>query len=430
VKGFRSFWKMLRNNLGLKLISVLIAVVIWYVVIDVNDPVETTTYNVRITVVNDSYIANGKQSYRIDDAYKTVTVYVKGNRSELKDISNDDITVNADLTQIVSLDSDPVMVPLSATIPGVSATNITLSRTAIPITIEQIASKEFAVTVDTGDSMPGKDYEAGSVTPDPEQIVVNGPESIINVIDSVIARIDVTGMTQDGTREATLVLIDKNGDEISQETIEDDLTFDGGVPDVTVTVDLWKKLSGVGLNVNYSGTPEEGYHVEEINTTPETISVVGDEAVITNLINNGSEISIPAEMISVEGATQNVTAEVQLADVLPSNLRVAKNAPETVTVTIAVLSDDSKDLEVDVDDIVIENLASDLTVSYDQSNVTVVVTGSGTAFESLSGSDVDASIDLNGLTAGNYTVPLSLKLPNGVTSEKVEITVHLKEKAK
>lgn len=92
------FLNKLKENLGLKLLSILIAVVIWYVVVDINDPVETQSYSVKITVENDSYISNGKQVYHIDDSYKTVTVYLKGNRSVLKEVSAEDITVTADLT--------------------------------------------------------------------------------------------------------------------------------------------------------------------------------------------------------------------------------------------------------------------------------------------------------------------------------------------
>ena len=96
------------------------------------------------------------------------------------------------------------------------------------------------------------------MTPDPEQISINGPESIINKIDSVVAQIDVTGMTQDGTKSAKLVLYDQDSREISEETIEDDLSFDGGVPSVTVYVDLWKKQTGVKVKGQLCGKSRRG----------------------------------------------------------------------------------------------------------------------------------------------------------------------------
>ena len=113
-----------RNNIGLKLISILVAIVIWYMVVDINDPVETATYTVKVTVENEAYIANGKQIYHIDDANKTVGVTLKANRSTLKNIKEDNITVTADLTQIVDMDRDPVMVPLTAACKSIPASKI------------------------------------------------------------------------------------------------------------------------------------------------------------------------------------------------------------------------------------------------------------------------------------------------------------------
>ncbi|MGN0362001.1 MAG: YbbR-like domain-containing protein [Bilifractor sp.] len=426
----RRILNSLRSNIGYKLLALLIAIVIWYAVVDTNDPVETASYSVHVTVTNESYISNGKQIYMIEDQYKTVTVYVKGNRSVLKNITADDITVTADLTQIVDLNRDPVMVPLTVSVPGISNTDVTLSRTTIPITIEDVASKEFAVSVDVGSSVPGSSYEVGTTTPNPEKIVINGPESIINEIDTVVAKIDVTGMTQDGNRKAELEIMDKSGEALSQETIQDDLVFDGGVPDVSVYVDLWKKQSGVALKVEYSGEPAEGYNVSGVSTTPETVTVVGTDEALQNLADDGNVITIPEGYVSVSDASSDVTAEVELSDVLPDGLRLSSSTAGTVTVTVTILSDETKEFSIDVDDIATNNLASNLTVSYDQTSLQVRLNGAGSVIDKLKTSDIKAYIDLKGKGTGDYTVDVSFSLPTGVTlDDAVQIPIHLKEKA-
>ncbi len=417
-----------RNNLLLKIISVVIAIVIWYVVVDANDPVIESSFSVRVSVTNDSYIANGKQSYRIDDNYKTVAVYLKGNRSKLKNITADDITVTADLTQIVDFERDPVMVPLQASCPGFNVTDITLSRTTIPIVIENIASKEFPVTVSTGDSKPGSDYEVGVLKPDPEQVIISGPESIVNDIESVVAQIDVTGITRDAEKEASLVLYDKNGDEISQEVIADDLKFDGGVPNITVFVDLWKKQSGVEFEVNYSGEPMDGYHVTAVSTTPDSVTVVGTDEALKELRENGNVLSIPAELISVEGASTDITQEIEIAEFLPDDMRLGESIADTMTVYLNVLSDESREFTLDVDSIELQNMAPGLAVSYDQTEVMVRVSGMYSTVEAMTVDDIKASMDLSGLGIGDYTLPVQLILPDGVMKlGEIELSVHLVE---
>lgn len=418
-----------RNNIGLKLISVLIAIVIWYVVVDINDPVETNTYIVKITVENEAYIASGKEIYHIDDSNKTVGVSIRTNRSALRKISENDIVVTADLTQIVDMDRDPVMVPLRAECKGVSSNNITLSRTTIPITIESIATKSFVVAVDTGESVPSEEYEVGRMTPSPDQIVINGPESIINQIDTAVARIDVTGMTIDSTREAKLILLGKDQSEISEDTIQDDLTFEGGTPNVTVYVELWKRRSDVALDVQYVGTPAEGFHVESVSTTPETITVVGDSQALLQLTQDGNVIHTSAELISVQDAVEDVTAEINLTEILPENVRLARNTAEEAAATIAIRSDETKELVVDVDNIEVLNIDPNLAVSYGQAEITVRIKGSGANFDSVTAETIGASIDLTGLTSGDMTVPVNFILPAGVTvDEGVSLNISLKEK--
>ncbi len=420
--------KMTRN-LALKIISVIIAVLIWYVVVDYNDPVETQSFSVKIEVTNESYISNGKQIYRIDDEYKTVTVYIKGNRSNLKKVQASSITVTADLTQIVDLDRDPVMVPLQASCAGFNQSDITLSRTTIPITIEDVASQEFPVTVSMGDTSPGKDYEVGVLTPDPDRVTISGPESIVNQIESVVAKIEVSGMTQDQTVEAQLVLMDKNQVAIADSTISDHLTFDGGVPKINVKVELWKKRSGVKLNVAYSGNPEEGYQVSEITTSPTEITVAGSEAGLNLLTQQNNTIYIPEDRVSVDGANKDFNTEVSLTDLLPENVKLSSTMKESVVVYVTILPEGSQEFIISVDDIKTNGLDSNLTVSYDQTTIEVRVKSTDGSEVNLDESQITASIDLKGKTAGDYNLPVNVTLPSGYQLvSDIKLSLHLKTK--
>ena len=98
----------LTDNLALKIISVVIAIAIWYVVVDYNDPmIQRSISNVEVQVENGAYIANGKRVYHIDEQYKTISVIVEGNRSVVSRLTANDIKVTADMTEAVDLDSDP-----------------------------------------------------------------------------------------------------------------------------------------------------------------------------------------------------------------------------------------------------------------------------------------------------------------------------------
>lgn len=414
------------NNIGLKIVSVIFAILVWYIVVYYNDPVITESYQVNIQVENESYIENGTQLYRIDEQYKSVTVYLSGNRSKLDDVNQDSISVTADLTQIVDLDRDPVMVPLTVTCPGFAESDIKLSRETIPISIENVASKELQVSVVTGDGTVDNNYEIGKLTPHPSTIKIYGPESVINDIESVVNKIDIDGLSKSTTVKGQLVFIDVDQNEISDSVIGDDVTFEGGDPDVSVDVELWRKKTEIAIDVEYSGEPGYGYEVTGISTTPETLTIAGSEDALAALEADGNTITIPAGDVDVSGKIEDFSTEVNIVDYLPDDIILSASMNETVIVYVSIMPLGSTELTMDVDKITVNNLASGLALKYNTKDITIAVTGSRSDLTALTEDLISMSIDLSGYTSGEHTVPVNVTLPDGYSLvNTVSIVVNL-----
>lgn len=428
----------LLKNLPLKIISVIIAIVIWYVITTAYDPIITKTFtNIPVQITNEAYIAEGKKTYQVSEQYQSIAVSVKGNKSVVSDIKSENIQVTADLTQIVTMDTDPVYVPVTAVCPGISQENIHTQTTTIPIEIEDVDSAKFPINVDTGDSRPSKEYEIGRKTADPETITVSGPKSLIKKISSVVAKVDVTDMSESGTVKGTLVVIDKNLDEMT-ETQMNFLNFETGSREINVEIELWRKQTGVRLNAEYTGMPEHGYQVTDLTTTPEEITVAGTEEALTRLALSGNTVTIPGEKINIDGQNKDTDITVNIEDILTDepDLKITSSA-DTVTVHVSILPNGSKEFELDVDDIKVVNIGANLKVSYDETKIPVRIKASDDNLEKLEAAQISASIDLSGKTAGDYEVPVKIQLPENyelVADEEsqgseVTVTVHLKEQA-
>ena len=242
--------KKLANNLSLKVISVLIACVIWILVSGTVDPVRTNVRysGVKVEVKNDGYILDAGKSYQIADEYQTVTVYVTGKKSVVE--GRTDIAVEADLTQIVNMDTNPAYVPVTLkSVSGISEEDVTIIPKTIPVTIEDTATKEFLVTgMSTG--TPGSGYVVGECTTDPEKIQIQGPESVVNKIKSVVATVSADGMTMDATKKAKITLIDQNGEPMSEEYLQFFNISDDHY--VNVLMKLWRVQDDVKIKANYS----------------------------------------------------------------------------------------------------------------------------------------------------------------------------------
>ena len=404
----------LKNNWTLKLASVAIAFLIWLVVGNINDPIIQKVYsNVKVNITNGSYIESRGMTYRLDSNYQTVSVTLRGNSSKVTK-RNDDIVVEADLTQIVDMDSTPVMVPVTVKCKDISAENITVSPITIPIEIEERETKDFMIAVNYGDSVPGAGYEVGKIYANPEKISVSGPESIIDKIDRVVANVSVEGMTVNSSKKANLIIYDKNQEIMSDKEMQY-LTFDIGDSKVDVYVELWSTVSGVTFTCDPKGTPANGYAVSKIVTTPSEISLAGTEEALETLKKNGNQIEIPSRLVDIGNARETVECKIDLAEILPSGTKTVSNQAESIIVEVGILPLGSKQISLPTQNIQALNLTGELQTVFTDTALTVTVRGKEEALKNVTAASIKASIDCSGLDEGTYNLPVTITLPNNIT---------------
>ena len=404
----------LKNNWTLKLASVAIAFLIWLVVGNINDPIIQKVYsNVKVNITNGSYIESRGMTYRLDSNYQTVSVTLRGNSSKVTK-RNDDIVVEADLTQIVDMNSTPIMVPVTVKCKDISAENITVSPITIPIEIEERETKDFMIAVNYGDSVPGAGYEVGKIYANPEKISVSGPESIIDKIDRVVANVSVEGMTVNSSKKANLIIYDKNQEIMSDKEMQY-LTFDIGDSKVDVYVELWSTVSGVTFTCDPKGTPANGYAVSKIVTTPSEISLAGTEEALETLKKNGNQIEIPSRLVDIGNARETVECKIDLAEILPSGTKTVSNQAESIIVEVGILPLGSKQISLPTQNIQALNLTGELQTVFTDTALTVTVRGKEEDLKNVTAASIKASIDCSGLDEGTYNLPVTITLPNNIT---------------
>lgn len=416
--------KKLTNNLSLKIFSVVIAVIIWFFAYSVSDPVTTKEYPVKVTVTNDSYILDSGKTYQIADQDRTVMVYITGKTSVVQNRS--DIIVEADMTQIVEMKKDArqVYVPVQfKPVPGISMKDVDVYPKTIPVSIEDVETKDFMITVNTK-GIPGSGYEIGETTVSPEKISIQGPKSTVEKIKSVVATVNVSGMTLDTSKDADITILDQAGNPLTEDAMEYLKVYNVGEDrTVEVSVKLWRIVDGIKVKANYTGVPAKGYQVAKIVTIPETISVAGSEEALARLQENGNEIEIPANLIKVDGIDQDLEANIKLSSLLGENteLKVPTDMAQSIMVKVSILPYGSKEFEIPTGNIQVEGMNNKLRASFNQNTVTVRVKGSYASLQELSVQDIQVSIDLTDKLAGEYNLPLTVHLPDGY--EQVDNTL-------
>lgn len=422
--------KHLTNNIPLKLMSIVIAVIIWVLVTGVDDPVVTQPINnVPIQIRNGDYIESRGKTYRLTEDNQSISVLVTAKRSVLKRLNAQSVTAIADLTQLVdlNLETEPVMVQVDVNIPGISKDKIVPIPRNIAIEIENKASREFNITIDTNGTQPSHEYVVGDLTANPNVVTITGPESIVNKIETVKANVDVTGMTANETRRARLKVVDRNKEQLYNADLEYLHFSIGSIPQVDVKVELWRKRSGIKLDLGYSGKPAKGFHIAEITSTPETLAVAGNSEALAALAAAGNMIVVPEDAISVQDASSDVELSLDINNYLPEGIRLAEPEKNKIAVKVGILPVHSRKFVMPTSQIKKLNSGEDLYVVCTEEEIPVYIKGTDRNLDKLDITQVEASIDLSGKTEGEYTVPVQIKLQDTEAYELVDmVTVQIR----
>ena len=413
------------NNIGLKIVSLVLGFFVWLSVVNVNDPIITRTITaIPVTVTNASYVESLGMSCKLKEGSEYVSVVITGHRSVVEPLLRDDIKAVADLTQIVSMESDPIMVPITLSSAKISSENLSSTPGSIEISLEEMQSAEFVIAATTGDTKPNnKRYQVGELTVSPESVTITGPSSLIQIIDRVVAPVDATQLVADTVVSSSLVIYDRNGAQFTDSQMES-LKFSKTEGTVSVGVDIWKVVSDIALEPSVGGTPETGYRIGEISVTPSVITVAGTDEALATLSDNGNAIAIPEDLINVDGTKEDASFRVDLTQILPEDIKLADNANTVALVSVEILPLDSRTLEIPVSQIEQKNLPQNLSVIYRIDKVKVRVQGEEGKLAGLTENDIELSLDFTDFKEGTYEDhPLQVTLPEGF-STVVEPTVN------
>lgn len=410
--------KKITDNLSLKIMSVAVAVVVWLIVVNIDNPVGTNYYTItNVELINKEYVESSDTIGKMcmpEENQDTVRVAITADKKTRDKIRVSDISAVADLQQAVSLDTNPVMVPITVTcsVSGIGPGDIKVTPQNLSVNLDEKETQEFVVNVTRGDTKPGKDYEVGSLTANPEKVRITGPKSLVNKIDKVNAAIELNGKTQDFTQEVTLSIIDKNQEALSDSEMNS-LRIENNAQ-VIVTAKLWKIRQGVKISAGYVGTPAEGYQAGMIKTVPDTISVAGSTEGLETLAANDNVITIPSESIDISGESSDVEKKISLKDLLPDNVKLTSDSSEDVWVTVSILTEGSREFSFPTKEIEVKNKPDDLQVTFETAQIAIRIKSDSKDLDDLDVTkDIKASIDLEDKEEGNYEVPVTVSLPDG-----------------
>ena len=212
----RAFWASLSHNLGLKLLSLLLAVLLWSYVVTSNPSITRskdinglTAYLSNESVLNANRLALASDPA---EALENVSVRLEVPQASYALADAENVQVSVDLSSVRAAGTQEVA--LRAT----TAYGRVVSILPETVTLEFEAYDSRSVPLNA--SITGGDDGRHVVQRQPPQptrkLVISGPSSVVRTIASAYVYVDVTGREASYITAARFTLVDYSGEEIPQ----------------------------------------------------------------------------------------------------------------------------------------------------------------------------------------------------------------------
>ena len=408
--------KRLTANWGLKLISLIFAIIVWFLVTNIDDPISSVRYtNVPVTLKNTNLITDQGQVYTIldgSDTISSVTLYAP--RSIIDSLSQNNVVATADIQDLSSLNTVSIKVTTNKYSDKIE--NIVTSSDVVKLSVERKAAKSLVLSATTSGSI-ADGYMIGDVTTEQNMIRITGPESVVNSVATASVDVDVTGFTSNIGTDADVELFDAEGNSIDSSLVT------MNIKSVRVNVVIYE-TKYVPITYKVTGEPADGYmYTGEIESAPEEVLIAGRSSALSSV----TAIEVEDEGMDISGLTGNLAYTYDLDQYLPSG--VVFGDPDfsgAVSVIIHIDPVAIRTMDVDVANVTVVGEAEGFTVSVDDSEystVSVTVQGlkntvDGISPEELKGTvnieDIIANSESDSLTEGNYSADVKWDLPSGI----------------
>jgi YbbR domain-containing protein len=408
----------LTNNIGLKFLAVLIALVLWLAIVNVNDPEKTITVsNIPISVTNESAITSRDMVYNVkSEQYLNITV--SGKRSIVSNLSAEDFRATASLKELSKVNSIPVDVTTKNASLGRKITIVKQSAQTILVDVENVEEKDFTDLVVEYTGKVADGYVAGLSSMSTDEVTVKAPASIIDKIKKVAVRCSLDGTNTNISKKCPVILYDKNDKEIKSDEIE---LSDKKIR-VNVNVLRAKQVPISTINKDELGKPADGYVVDDVILSSDSITVYGSEESLDSI----ESLDIQDD-IDVSDAKGDVTQNIDVTGKLPKGLSVSGESTITVKVLIKKLI--TRTFEYDASEVSLNDLSSDLDVQLVTKKVKVTLQGEEEVISQLTKDDMAISADLGKVKEGTTTVHVDVTVPDNTTLMN-NVTIKIKAKAK
>ncbi|MGB4660078.1 MAG: CdaR family protein [Mobilitalea sp.] len=390
--------KKLTRNIGLKVLSVILAAILWLVITNIDNPViPKSFYNVPVTIVNDDAITSQGQVYEITEG-DIIDFKVAARRTIAEELSVSDFKVVADFTKLSSVNAVTIDITCPRYGDDVTITNGQYQVTKV--NLEDLKEEHYKINV-IQNGEPAEGYYVGEKTASPNIIRVSGPKSKIERIVNVVVEADVSEVSNSFHTSGEPKALDSEGKEIDSSNLEFSET------EVSININIYKTKT-IKLQVSTSGELAKGYLVTNIDYEPKTIEVAGEDSALKNI----TSLNIVED---ITGLNDSIEKEVNIQEQLEDGI-ILVGEDQNVGINIKIEKAETKEITIWPADLEVRNKTEGIKVTYYTTGpISIRLMGPADELDKIDRGSLKPYIDLSGYESGTYSVEVKAELAKLVT---------------
>jgi YbbR domain-containing protein len=383
--------RWLATNLRSFLLALVLGFAVWIFVVNAADPDET-----RPPLMIPLEIIGQEPSLVItNDIPSNIEVSLRAPRSAWEQLTTQENAVRAilDLTSLSAGNHElPVQIPIS-----VRPVQIVFANpTTVAVNLEPLAVQTLPVRLLLS-GQPAIGYQAGEVTIEPTEVIISGPQSLVDRAARARVLINLDGVRESIEQAMEIEIVDE------QNVPLEGLTINPESVQVNIPLSQQGGFRDVAVKVVVRGQVAAGYRLENISVFPPVVTVFAEDPELVSALPG----VVDTDPLELQDAKQDITTRLALN--LPENVTiVGTEGAQTVQVQVAI-SPIQTSLTLLNQQINLIGLPEGLAAQISPQTVDVIISGPLPVLEVLTPQDITVTVDVTGLDVGTHQLTPKLE---------------------
>ena len=258
--------RIFHRNLPIKIMAILTAIILWFYVMNEQNPA------IEATITREVQIVNVPEGAVVSLEKDKVQLKVRALRSFFVSTGTNEFRAQIDAEDLPeghNMEKVEVILPHGFEL-------LEVDPPELKVVVDSVVKRTVGVSIVTTGN-PADGVTLASVSGDMQQAELVGPRSKVRQVTKVIAYVPLTGHDKDFTQRVPMLPVDKEG------RVIDDVTATPTV--LTVDVQLARGLSKKIVTVSPAivGQLPEGYVLDKVTISPAKIEIAGRKEVIDRI---------------------------------------------------------------------------------------------------------------------------------------------------